>query len=85
MSEEHEVGDFSPIPLMLLEGETPSTGNINQWRHFVKRKSRVDSHRTIDAIFDCAILGSEKATDLKKEADRLLALKLKALIESLDN
>jgi hypothetical protein len=78
MAKERE-GRFSTMPLIVMDGGTPSAENINRWRDFVKRESKGDAHPTLDAIFDCALLGADKARDIDKEVNRVLKAKLREL------
>lgn len=76
-------GRFACTPVMVLDGDVPSAANIERWRDWVKRESRVDSHDTLDAIFNCALLGADKARDLVAEADKIAARKLRDMARSL--
>ena len=55
---------------------------IERWREFVKCKNDAHKHRTIDAIFDCAVQGASEAKDADKLARKMFRQMLRDLAKS---
>ncbi len=62
--------------------EVVDSAIIERWREYIKHSVRGEKHRTIDAIFDCAIQGAGEARDADKLARQMLKEMLRNLAKS---
>jgi len=75
--------DFFTEATWLVEGEIPSVENINRWREYILSEHGGTASPTINAIFDCAVLGATQATDIKEESTKMMKDRLRKLVKSL--
>lgn len=66
-------------PTTIHEGDIPSEDAIDRWRNFILANHGGEATWTINAIFDCAILGARRAYEVRKESTKMLKQRLKAL------
>ena len=70
---------LTAMPTIVIHEGVPSAENIDRWRDWVLANCRGEAAFTVNAIFDCALVGAELAAGKTVEWNKMAADHLRRL------
>lgn len=77
------MGKFHCTPDMVMCGQLPSAENMERWKKYIQRENEGHGHETIEAIFNLALLGLDKAKAAEHLAADIAADRLREIAKGL--